>query len=156
MISSAQNPDTLGWREWLAIPELGISRIKAKVDTGARSSCLHTRGLEIYEAPDGRRVRFSVHPLPKKPDLVATCDLPLVDCRRVRDSGGHEEERPFILVPIVLGPHVWEVEFSLTSRDNMKFRMLLGRTAMKGRFLVNPTLSYLFGKPVRRPRSSQG
>jgi hypothetical protein len=148
------SPETLGWREWLSIPELGISRIKAKIDTGARSSCLHTRELEIYEVADGKRVRFSVHPLPKKPDLVATCDLPLVDCRRVRDSGGHEEERPFIRVPVVLGPHIWEVEFSLTSRDNMKFRMLLGRTAMKDRFLVNPTLSYLFGKPARRTRPS--
>jgi hypothetical protein len=149
------SPETLGWREWLSIPELGISRIKAKIDTGARSSCLHTRGLEIYEAEEGRRVRFSVHPLPKKPDLVADCDLPLVDCRRVRDSGGHEEERPFIRVPVALGPHIWEVEFSLTCRDNMKFRMLLGRTAMKDRFLVNPSLSYLFGKPARRPRPSQ-
>lgn len=155
MSTPVSSPETLGWREWLSIPELGISRIKAKIDTGARSSCLHTRELEIYEAEEGRRVRFSVHPLPKKPDLVATCDRPLIDCRLVRDSGGHEDERPFIRVPVVLGPHVWEVEFSLTSRDNMKFRMLLGRTAMKDRFLVNPSLSYLFGKPARRTRPSQ-
>jgi hypothetical protein len=71
----------------------------------------------------------------------------------VRDSGGHEEERPFIRIPVTLGTHTWEVDFSLTSRDNMKFRMLLGRTAMKDRFLVNPSLSYQVGKPVRRPRS---
>lgn len=149
MSTIVTSPDTLGWREWLSIPELGISRIKAKVDTGARSSCLHTRGLEIYETAGAPRVRFCVHPLPKKPSLVAHCDLPLVDRRIVRDSGGHEEERPFVRVPVALGPHLWEVEFSLTSRDNMKFRMLLGRTAMKDRFLVNPSVSYLFGKPLR-------
>ena len=145
----------LGWREWLSIPDLGIRRIKAKIDTGARSSCLHTRALEVYEDPSGtKRVRFSVQPLPLKPGVVNDCDLPLLDLRVVRDSGGHEEERPFIRVPIVLGTHTWEVEFSLTNRDNMKFRMLLGRTAMKGRFLVNPALSYQFGKPHRsRPKA---
>jgi len=147
--------ELLGWREWLSIPSLGISRIKAKIDTGARTSCLHTRGLEVYETPSGEaRVRFTVQPRPAKPTLVARCDCPLVATRLVRDSGGHEEVRPFIRVPVILGPHTWEVEFSLTSRDNMKFRMLLGRTAMKGRFLVNPALSYQFGKPPhRRPRA---
>lgn len=150
------SPELLGWREWLSIPALGIARIKAKIDTGARSSCLHTRGLEIYAAESGeRRVRFSVHPLPKRPSVEAKCDLPLLSSRMVRDSGGHEEERPFVRVPVTLGPHTWEVEFSLTSRDNMKFRMLLGRTAMKGRFLVNPSLSYQFGKP-HRSRPSAG
>lgn len=142
----------LGWREWLSIPELGISRIKAKIDTGARSSCLHTCGLEIYESASGEsRVRFSVHPLPRRPSLTVDCDCPLTSRRIVRDSGGHEERRPFIRVPITLGPCTWEVEFSLTSRDNMKFRMLLGRTAMKGRFLVDPSISYQLGKPLRRP-----
>ncbi len=131
---------------------LGIPRIKAKIDTGARSSCLHTHGLEVYSADSGeRRVRFTVYPLPRKPSVVVDCDLPLHATRVVRDSGGHEEERPFVCIPVTLGRHTWEVEFSLTSRDNMKFRMLLGRTAMKGRFLVNPSLSYQFGKrPSRR------
>lgn len=153
-MGSCSISELLGWREWLSIPGLGIARIKAKIDTGARSSCLHTRGLEVYTAESGeRRVRFSVHPLPKKPSLEARCDLPLLATRVVRDSGGHEEERPFIRIPVTLGPHTWEVDFSLTSRDNMKFRMLLGRTAMKDRFLVNPSLSYQLGKPVRRPRS---
>jgi hypothetical protein len=152
--SSGSSPVCLGWREWLAIPDLGIARIKAKVDTGARSSCLHTCGLEIYEDASGeKRVRFAVHPLPRRPNLTAECDRPLVASRVVRDSGGHEEERPFIRVPVVLGPYEWEVEFSLTRRDNMKFRMLLGRSAMKHRFLVDPTLSYLVGKPLRRASS---
>ncbi len=148
--------ELLGWREWISIPALGISRIKAKIDTGARSSCLHTCGLEVYEAPSGEgRVRFAVHPLPKKPTLTVECDRPLSGRRLVRDSGGHEEVRPFIRVPVSLGPHTWEVEFSLTNRDNMKFRMLLGRTAMTGRFLVDPSCSYQIGKALRRPRPDQ-
>lgn len=155
MSATNSHPDILGWREWLSIPDLGIRRIKAKIDTGARSSCLHTRGLEVYRDASGEdRVRFSVQPIPLKPGIVNECDRPLLDLRIVRDSGGHEEERPFIRVPVILGPHTWEVEFSLTNRDNMKFRMLLGRTAMKGRFLVNPALSYQFGKPHRsRPQA---
>lgn len=150
MTSSETSPVRLGWREWLSIPELGIARIKAKVDTGARSSCLHTCGLETYaDASGARRVRFRVHPLSRNSRLVVECDRPLVAMRVVRDSGGHEQERPFIRVPIVLGPHEWEAEFSLTNRDNMKFRMLLGRSAMVGRFLVDPSVSYLVGKPSR-------
>ncbi|HRQ90054.1 MAG TPA: RimK/LysX family protein, partial [Bacteroidia bacterium] len=126
-------------------------RIKAKIDTGARSSCLHTCGLELYTGDGGEsRVRFSLHPLPKQPKIEVRCDLPSIGSRVVRDSGGHEELRPFVRLPVVLGPHTWEVEFSLTNRDNMKFRMLLGRTAMTGRFLVNPALSYRFGKSLRR------
>ncbi len=156
MNPTSNSLDTIGWREWLSIPELGIPRIKAKIDTGARTSCLHTCGLEIYEDNSGReRVRFTVHPLQRKPDYSVECDCPLVNQRQVKDSGGHEEIRPFILVPVTLGPYSWKVEFSLTNRDNMKFRMLLGRTAMKDRFFVNPGLSYQLGKPIRRVRSPQ-
>lgn len=141
-------PELLGWREWISIPALHIPRIKAKIDTGARSSCLHTTTLETYTDDAGQpRVRFTVHPLVRRTTSRAVhCDCPLASSRVVRDSGGHEELRPFIHVPVTLGPHTWEVEFSLTNRDNMKFRMLLGRTAMKDRFIVDPTRSYLFGK----------
>lgn len=151
---TSPSPDIIGWREWLSIPELGIPRIKAKVDTGARTSCLHTCGLEIYEDEAGSaRIRFTVHPLQKKPDYSVDCDCPLLNQRQVKDSGGHEEVRPFIRIPVTLGSITWEVEFSLTNRDNMKFRMLLGRTAMNGRFLVNPGISYQLGKPLRRLKS---
>lgn len=153
---TSPNLEIIGWREWLSIPDLGIPRIKAKVDTGARTSCLHTCGLEIYESSKGQeRVRFTVHPLQRKPEYAVECDRPVVNQRQVKDSGGHEEVRPFILVPITLGPLTWEVEFSLTNRDNMKFRMLLGRTAMKDRFLVHPGLSYQLGKSLRRIKASQ-
>lgn len=141
----------LGWREWLSIPALELRRIKAKIDTGARTSALHTCGLEIYRADDGsERVRFTVHPLQRRPDYAVECDCPVVASRSVKDSGGHVELRPFIRVPVQMGDHNWEIDFSLTNRDNMKFRMLLGRTAMVGRFAVDPASSYLVGKP--RPK----
>lgn len=133
----------------MSIPDLGIGRIKAKVDTGARTSALHTYGLEIYETKEGEeRVRFRVHPIQNNDDYSLECDRKVIGSRSVRDSGGHEEIRPFISVPVVLGEHTWEIEMSLTNRDNMKFRMLLGRTAMKNRFVVHSAASYLVGKPT--------
>ena len=142
----------VGWREWLSLPTLGIDAIKAKVDTGARTSALHTFDLEVYRDPGGaERVRFKVHPLQRNLDYVVECDAEVIGSRSVRDSGGHEEIRPFVRVPLSLGEHTWDAELSLTNRDNMKFRMLLGRTAMSGRFLVNPRISYQIGKPPRIP-----
>ncbi|MDF1656048.1 MAG: RimK/LysX family protein [Verrucomicrobiales bacterium] len=142
----------IGWREWLSIPSLGIPHIKAKVDTGARTSALHTFDLETYVTDKGaERVRFSVHPFQGDTETVINCDCAIIGNRSVRDSGGHEQVRPFICVPVVFGEFNWDVEFSLTNRDNMKFRMLLGRTAMENRFLVNPALSYQQGKPFKTP-----
>lgn len=148
-VSSPSYP-ILGWREWLSIPSLGIHHIKAKVDTGARTSALHTFGLEVYQSNDGEdRVRFSVHPFQNDTETVIECDCAVIGNRSVRDSGGHEQIRPFIKLPIVLGEYRWDTEFSLTNRDNMKFRMLLGRTAMENRFLVDPALSYQQSTPFR-------
>jgi hypothetical protein len=133
----------IGWREWLSIPALNIPHIKAKIDTGARTSAIHAFSLERYHTADNtERVRFSVHPNQNEDDTVIECDATVIGDRSVRDSGGHEEIRPFIRVPVTLGEFTWEIDFSLTSRDNMKFRMLLGRTAMEGKFLVHPGLSY--------------
>ena len=137
----------VGWREWLALPSLGIPRIKAKVDTGARTSAIHTFGLELYETEEGEeRVRFKVHPIQGDLETVIECDEKVTGSRSVRDSGGHEEIRPFITIPVTLGAHTWEIEASLTNRDNMKFRMLLGRTAIKNRFVVDSGSSYRIGK----------
>lgn len=134
----------IGWREWLSIPDLDIPHIKAKVDTGARTSCLHTAGLELYKNEKGEeRVKFQVHPNQNSTKQLIDCDWPVATQRSVRDSGGHEEIRPFINIPVTLGNHIWDIEFSLTNRDNMKFRMLLGRRAMENRFLVDPVGSYL-------------
>jgi len=146
--SASTQLSVIGWREWFSIPALGIPHIKAKIDTGARTSALHTFELNVYQGDSGKeRAKFRVHPLQKNLDYVVECDCELLDKRSVKDSGGHEEIRPFVRLPVTLGEHTWEINVSLTNRDNMKFRMLLGRTAMAKRFLVNPALSYQLGPP---------
>lgn len=139
---------SIGWREWIAMPDINVPGIKAKVDTGARTSAIHTCTYELYKSGGVDRVKFSVHPLPHNTELMLEGDAKLVDMREVRDSGGHTELRPFIMTRAVMGDFEWEIEVNLTNRENMKFRMLLGREGMDP-FLVNPSLSYLKGKKYK-------
>lgn len=137
----------LGWREWVSLPDLGIEHIKAKVDTGARSSALHTFRLRTFEANGIARVCFSIHPLQGMGGIGRDCVADLLDERKVTDSGGHTELRPVISTVVRLGDLSKTIEITLTSRENMKFRMLLGRTAMCGSVVVDPAASYLLGRP---------
>ncbi len=146
---------TLGWREWVGLPELGLPEIKAKVDTGARTSTLHAFELDTFSEHGKPRVRFKIHPLQKDSEVVVTCVADIVDERFVTDSGGHREQRLIISTPLTIGPWSWPIEMTLTARDNMMFRMLLGRTAIKGIAMVDPSRSYTTGKRKRRKKVKQ-
>ncbi len=135
----------IGWREWLALPELQVPAIKAKIDTGARTSALHAFFVEPFTREGRQMVRFGVHPLQKRLDVEIFCEAPVKDFREVSDSGGHREMRYVIETTILIGDLPRQVEMTLTNRDNMKFRMLLGRTAMEG-LQVIPDQSYITGR----------
>jgi hypothetical protein len=137
---------TVGWREWLALPRLGIPAIKAKLDTGARTSALHTFAMEPFEVKGQLKVRFGIHPLQKRRDVELFCTANVFDRRVVTDSGGHRELRYVIRTPVALGNRVWPMEITLTNRDTMMFRMLLGRSAMQDVLLIAPHSSYLTGR----------
>ena len=139
------NNHIIGWREWLALPELNVPGIKAKIDTGARTSALHAFIVEPFIKGDQQMVRFGVHPLQKRLDVEILCEAPVKDFREVSDSGGHREMRYVIETTILIGDVPRRIEMTLTNRDNMKFRMLLGRTAMEG-LQVIPDQSYLTGR----------
>lgn len=153
-MKQSDNLLTFGWREWVSLPDLGIHRIKAKIDTGARTSALHAFEVRPY-SEDGRdRVEFRMHPMQKDNETVVTCVADVLDIRTVTDSGGHKEERFTIRTMLSIGAHSWPIDATLTSRDDMSFRMLLGRTAIKGYAQVNPARSYIVGKK-RRQKGTQ-
>jgi hypothetical protein len=138
----------MGWREWIELPELGVSRIKAKVDTGARSSSLHAEDIELFQLRGEVGVRFVVLPLQRSRLRPVPCQAPLYDERYVKSSNGSRELRPVIRTAVRWGGQVWEVDVTLTSRDLMGFRMLLGREAIRRRFLVDTGRSYFGGRAI--------
>ena len=135
----------LGWREWLSLPDLGLAAVRAKVDTGARSSALHVDWLEPFELDGMPWVRFALHPVDARLPGESS-QAPVLDRRPVTDSGGHVTERVFIATRIALAGQSFVAEINLTSRRNMLFPMLLGRTALAGRFIVDPERSFVLGE----------
>lgn len=141
---------TFGWREWVKLPELGLTAIKAKVDTGARTSALHAFDLRPFIENGKQRIEFSIHPKQRDLKTIQICQANVLDERMVTDSGGHKEKRWVIETTLVVGKHTWPIEMTLTARDNMKFRMLIGRTALENVALVDASASYLVGKKLAR------
>lgn len=140
----------VGWREWLALPGLGIRRVKAKIDTGARSSALHAFGFERFRAGGTDRVRFQTvtRRAPSSPTIE--CEAEVLDIRTIRSSNGAIEDRYVVSTPCLLAGKEWPIELTLSNRRAMKFRMLLGREALRRRFLVDPGRSFI--DPTHRPR----
>jgi hypothetical protein len=137
---------TVGWREWVGLPDLGIDAIKAKLDTGARSSTLHAWDVDIVDRPHaGPAVRFVLHPRQRDRSLTVAAEAPLVGWRDVRSSNGTRERRPVIRTPVVISRQRIDIELTLTRRDEMGFRLLIGRQALRRRFVIDPARSFAGG-----------
>lgn len=146
MYNPPPTPLQLGWREWVGLPQLGIPHLKAKLDTGARTSALHAYYVHPFKRQGVGFVEFCLHPLQHRQDLSITACAPVIDKRIISDSGGHRELRFVIMTSLQVGVYCWEVEMTLTDRDPMLFRLLLGRTALAGKITVDPGLSYQLGR----------
>jgi hypothetical protein len=145
----------IGWREWVALPALGVPCIKVKVDTGARSSALHAWNIEEFQRKGAAWVRFDVHPLQRADEPSLTCEAAVVDWRSVTNSGGRTEQRYVIETELEFADIRWPIEITLTKRDELGFRMLLGRTALRGWAIVDPARSFLAGVPQPQSMAAQ-
>lgn len=143
----------IGWREWLTLPDLGIVAVKAKIDTGARTSAIHAFDLKTFYLDGKHMVRFKVHPYQRDSHTTVESEAEILDEREVRNSGGHAELRLTIVTLVVVGENQWPIELTLTNRDVMGFRMLLGRQAVRDRFLVDPGKSYLLSRHLSPSRT---
>jgi hypothetical protein len=147
-----KEPLKIGWREWVGLPDLGVGAIKAKIDTGARTSALHAYQIEPFRRGGALWLRFKLHPIQRSEASKVTCEARAIDERSVRNSGGGVERRYIVKTLLKLGEQAWSIELALANRDQMGFRMLLGRTALEGRALIEPGRSYLLGARPPRPR----
>ena len=154
MVRPRKEKVVIGWREWVALPELGVDKVKAKIDTGARTSAIHAFDVCPLERSGRKYVRFSLHPVQhhRKPEVL--CEAPVVDERIVTSSNGEKQHRYVIETTLTLGGSSWPIEITLTNRDEMGFRMLLGRRAVRKRFVVDPGSSFKLSgeKSVRKIR----
>lgn len=149
---SSRPPERAGWREWVGLPELGVEHIKAKLDSGARSSALHAFDLEEFKRDGIAWVRFSIHPWQESAEDAHTVELPVHDRRTIRSSTGHVQQRYVVRTQLRMLDKVFPIEVTLARRDAMGFRMLIGREALRHGFLVDSGHSYLGGKPSKQVR----
>jgi hypothetical protein len=145
-----KNPLIIGWREWVSLPDLKVDAVKAKIDTGARTSALHAFRIEPFRHEDEAWVRFELHPLQRSRAMQVTSEARVIDERSVRSSNGRMDRRYIIKTLLRLGDVAWPIELSLANRDEMGFRMLLGRTALRGRTVIEPGRSFLLGAAAAR------
>jgi len=136
----------IGWQEWCALPKFDLPAIKAKIDTGAKTCVLHASDLHPFHRHGKLHVHFIVHPLQRSKKFETTCTAEVIDERTVMNSGGHKERRYVILSTLTLGEMTWDIELSLTNRDPMAFRMLLGRDALKNHSVIDPGKILIQGK----------
>jgi hypothetical protein len=153
-VSSSRRADrpVLGWREWIGLPQWGVAHLKAKVDTGARTSSLHAFDLEWFERDGDPWVRFEIHPWQRSTADAVIAEAAVESTRDIRSSSGEIDHRPVVRAPLSLADYEVDAEITLTRRDEMGFRMLIGREAIRGRFLVDPGVSYRGGRPPKDVR----
>ncbi len=135
----------IGWREWASFPDLDVERINAKIDTGAKSSALHAFKIKEREINGASYVEFFLHPVQRRKTPEIFCRAPVHDTRIIRSSNGQEEERYVIETKICLSDKIWKIDVTLTDRDAMGFRLLIGRDALRRKFIIDPGASYLTG-----------
>ena len=152
MSRSPHSNTIVGWREWVSLPGAGVQWTKAKLDTGARTSSLHAFDLEELRRGDDAVVRFGIHPWQDTAEDAVVVEVPIHDRRSVRSSSGHTEERIVVLLDVVLRGRTVRAEVTLTNRDEMGFRMLIGRQALRQGFIVDSARSFLGGRAPRRVR----
>jgi len=148
-----RNKKVIGWREWVALPGLGVEQVKVKVDTGAQTSALHAINLKKFKRNGESWVRFLIHPFQRKRHPEISVEAPVVEYRQVRSSNGKTSLRPVIVTPVTLHGETWPIELTLVSRDEMSFRMLLGREAIRGRFLVDAGSGFFSGYPKKKEKT---
>lgn len=142
----------IGWREWVALPDWEVDHLKAKIDTGARTSSLHAFGLEWFDRGGAPWVRFELHPWQHSTADASIAEAAVVATRDIKSSSGNVDHRPVVHTTLVVAGHPVTAEITLTRRDEMGFRMLVGREALRRRFIVDAGASYLGGRPDRAIR----
>lgn len=143
----------IGWREWVSLPEWDVAHLKAKVDTGARTSSLHAFDLEHFDRDGADWVRFEIHPWQRSVDDSVVAEAAVTATRDVKSSSGDVEHRPVVRTTVTIAGRPVAAEITLTRRDDMGFRMLIGREALRRRFVVDPGVSYTGGRPPTTVRS---